>query len=46
MKKFANPLNFIVREILFAELVRKAALAISEGQTSLDMLVLDSACTG
>ena len=31
-----DPVNAIVREIPFAELVRKAALAIADGQTALN----------
>lgn len=33
----ADPVNAIVKEIPFAELVRKAALAIADGQTALDL---------
>jgi len=33
----ADPVNSIVKEIPFAELVRKAALAIADGQTALDL---------
>jgi hypothetical protein len=33
----ADPVNVIVKEIPFAELVRKAALAVADGQTALDM---------
>lgn len=32
-----DPVNAIVKEIPFAELVRKAALAIADGQTALDL---------
>ncbi len=32
----ADPVNAIVKEIPFAELVRKAALAVADGQTALD----------
>ena len=33
----ADPVNEIVKEIPFAELVRQSALAIADGQTALDI---------
>ena len=36
-ENMADPVNAIVKEIPFAELVRKAALAIADGQTALDL---------
>ncbi len=41
----ADPVNAIVKEIPFAELVRKAALAIADGQTALDMNSVQTAQT-
>lgn len=37
VRYLADPVNDIVKEIPFAELVRKAALAIADGQTALDL---------
>ena len=41
----ADPVNAIVKEIPFAELVRKAALAIADGQTALDLNSVQTAQT-
>jgi hypothetical protein len=40
-----DPVNNIVKEIPFAELVRKAALAIADGQTALDLNSVQTAQT-
>jgi len=40
-----DPVNNIVREIPFAELVRKAALAVADGQTALDLNSVQTAQT-
>lgn len=41
----ADPVNTIVKEIPFAELVRKSALAIADGQTALDFNSVQTAQT-
>ncbi|MFX0199202.1 MAG: hypothetical protein ACFFCW_24025 [Candidatus Hodarchaeota archaeon] len=41
----ADPVNAIVKEIPFAELVRKAALAVADGQTALDFNSVQTAQT-
>jgi hypothetical protein len=41
----ADPVNAIVKEIPFAELVRKSALAIADGQTALDLNSVQTAQT-
>lgn len=41
----ADPVNVIVKEIPFAELVRKSALAIADGQTALDFNSVQTAQT-
>jgi len=41
----ADPVNDIVKEIPFAELVRKAALAVADGQTALDLNSIQTAQT-
>jgi hypothetical protein len=41
----ADPVNDIVEEIPFAELVRKSALAIADGQTALDLNSVQTAQT-
>lgn len=40
-----DPVNAIIKEIPFAELVRKAALAIADGQTALDLNSVQTAQT-
>jgi hypothetical protein len=41
----ADPVNEIVKDIPFAELVRKAALAVADGQTALDLNSVQTAQT-